>query len=588
MKTNNMQSELIEINYVKLFLLLAFLNLSSQGLFANYVEMKPLRDTISSSSPRPVLSKDPVSVPLIAWGGDIQTILANGNSSLTQPGSVFANNGLNIRLFREDVFPNQVKQVLDGKTPFLRGTMGMINSAVEQLDLTVIYQLTWSAGGDALVVRENIKNPHDLKGKTIAIQAYGPHVDYLVAVLKTVGLSIDDVKIKWVPDLLELDQNSFSPATALVEDPSVDAAMVIIPDALALTSGGNVGNGAEGSVRGARILFSTKTASRVIADVYAVRTDFLESNRDFVKRFVKSLLQAEEQLKTLVKNQDNKRVEYENLMRASAKLLLDDSNALDDIAGMYLDAEFSGFSGNVKFFADPQYPRNFNNLTREIQNTFITMGLLEKQNSLLEAGWNYQSMSSGLKNTEGNMTSRFDQDKVSAVISQRQQSDNMEDGELFSFEIYFKPNQNSFPADLYQKEFDKVIDLASVYAGALLTVEGHSDPMGYLRKKKAGADLLILNRIKQSARNLSYNRANAVRESLISYAESKNLVMDPSQFGVVGHGIMKPNTSGASYDASGDLSLRSAPQSKEEWNRTRRVVFRLIQIEAEADVFMPL
>jgi len=67
--------------------------------------------------------------------------------------------------------------------------------------MRVIYQLSWSAGGDALVVSSKIKKPSDLKGKTIAVQAYGPHVDYLAKVLTDAGLSVKDVKIKWTKDL---------------------------------------------------------------------------------------------------------------------------------------------------------------------------------------------------------------------------------------------------------------------------------------------------------------------------------------------------------------------------------------------------
>src|ERR671918_714742 len=43
----------------------------------------------------------------------------------------------------------------------------------------VIYQLTWSSGGDALVVKSGVRFAKELKGKTVAVQAYGPHVDYL-------------------------------------------------------------------------------------------------------------------------------------------------------------------------------------------------------------------------------------------------------------------------------------------------------------------------------------------------------------------------------------------------------------------------
>ena len=62
----------------------------------------------------------------------------------------------------------------------------------------------------------------------------------------------------------------------------------------------------------------------------------------------------------------------------------------------------------------------------------------------------------------------------------------MDQGELFSFEIFFQPNQNTFSADLYKEAFSKVIGLSSTYGGALITVEGHSDPMGFLRDKKDG------------------------------------------------------------------------------------------------------
>ena len=81
---------------------------------------------------------------------------------------------------------------------------------------------------------------------------------------------------------------------------SIDAVMCIIaPDGLMLTAGGKVGTGAEGSVKGAKILLTTKTASRVIADVYAVRKDYLDANRDKVQRFVHALMKGQEQLQDL-------------------------------------------------------------------------------------------------------------------------------------------------------------------------------------------------------------------------------------------------------------------------------------------------
>lgn len=565
--------------------------LSSLQAF-DYVNSPPLSQVVKAK-PQPWKqdAQKTIRVPLIAWGGDIQTILANGNNARTQKGSLFEKNGLSLKLFREDTFSKQVEAYLKGETPFLRGTMGMINLASEVTqnnpgtEMIVIYQLTWSAGGDALVVKNSIQSPRDLKGKTIAVQAYGPHVDYLTTVLQSVGLSISDVKLRWTPDLFALGPKSLSPAVALEQDPQIDAAMVIIPDALALTSGGTVGTGAEGSVKGAEILLSTKTADRVISDVYAVRKDFYQKNPDFVDKFVVSLLQAEEKLRDMVKD---KSPDLKKTISASAKILLDDAGATEDMTGMYHDAEFAGWQGNVKFFNDPKNPRRMEALNKSIQKEFKTLGLISQATDIQGSPIDFNQFVDGLKYTSLQEAPRFNEEMVAAVVNKRAQQDTLQEGELYSFEIFFKPNQKDFSADLYRSEFDRVIELVYTYGGALLTIEGHSDPTSYLKQKKNKAPLMVRNRVKQAAKNLSFSRANSLKTNLIQYAESQGITLDPSQFGVIGHGVMKPNTSGASYDSDGDLSLASAPRTKAEWEATRRVVFRLIQVEAESEVFEPL
>ena len=92
-------------------------------------------------------------------------------------------------------------------------------------------------------------------------------------------------------------------------------------------------------------------------------------------------------------------------------------------------------------------------------------------------------------------TSKFNPD-VARIVAEKYSKTGKS---LFMFEIYFKPNQHSFSISDYQKEFNKVIDFSSTYGGALITVEGHSDPMGYLRKKKENANPLMLKRISATA-----------------------------------------------------------------------------------------
>jgi outer membrane protein OmpA-like peptidoglycan-associated protein len=76
-------------------------------------------------------------------------------------------------------------------------------------------------------------------------------------------------------------------------------------------------------------------------------------------------------------------------------------------------------------------------------------------------------------------------------------------------------------------------------------------------------------------------RANAVRDEIVKYAKSKSIVLDESQFATVGHGFLSPKTGMCGKDPC-------APKTEAEWRNNMRVEFRIIQIEAESDVFKPL
>ena len=558
---------------------------SSHVMAIKYVDSTPLKDRVNISVQSCGVSKT-TQVPLITWSGDEATILANGGGVKTSNGSIFGKQGLDLKLVREDVLSKQVESYLRCDSPYLRGTMGMINKAAEITDgdprtsAVTIFQKTWSTGGDALVAKSGINSIRDLKGKTIALNLDGPHEAALAKVLSSAGMTLKDVNIVYTKHLVGFDDNT--PTLAFYEDSSVDAAWVIIPDALALTSNGTVGTGGEDSVKGAKILFSTKSAQKIIADVYAVRADYLESNRDEVMHFVHGLMQAQERLIEIVANKDGvSSAAYKQIMTQSADILLDSSAKVADAMDMYYDATFVGFPGNVEFFGNPNNPRNFDSLNDEIQTAFLAAGIISKKVALTHAKWDYNLLKTGLKNTANVVVPKFDTAAVTAVITKKQQQGSLSEGELYSFEVYFKPNQNSFPASQYEVAFRKLIDLSSTYGGALITVEGHSDPLGYLKKIKQGETKLVLSRVRQSAKNLSLTRSNAARDSIIKFAKANGVILDSSQFAIVGHGFEEPTTGMCGVNPC-------APKTEQEWKNNMRVVFRIIQVEAEAAVFSPI
>jgi hypothetical protein len=114
----------------------------------DYIQIAPMNQIVKGTVGN-VRDSDSTVVPMITWGGDIATIYGNGNTTLTAKDSILGQLGLNVRLIRQDVFANQINQYLSGETPYLRGTLGMLNQASDVLNQdprtrpVIIYQLTW-------------------------------------------------------------------------------------------------------------------------------------------------------------------------------------------------------------------------------------------------------------------------------------------------------------------------------------------------------------------------------------------------------------------------------------------------------------
>lgn len=372
------------------FSLLATYSLSSIAA-PGYIDPEPMAQQIKTSVGE-VDSSSPTQVPIITWGGELVSIFANGNSLTTQENSLMAQAGLNIKLVKQDVFQEQVKDYMSGRSPYLRCTIGMCNQALDIINAdprtrpVIIHQLTWSRGGDTLVAKGKAMQVKDLKGKTIAVQAYGPHVDFMTTVLEQAGLSTNDVTLKWLP---ELTLHPDSPPQALTE-PDIDAAFMIIPDAFPITSGRRVGTGEKDSIAGARMIISTMYARRIIADVYMVRSDYLEQYPQEVKKFVGALTRAGQQVPKLMKDLSSD--EKMQLVSAAGDILLGDKEAIPDIEEMFYDAQFVTVEDNINFLQNADYPHNADVLNKRVQQSFNELGLISTQADIQKAQWNYSEL----------------------------------------------------------------------------------------------------------------------------------------------------------------------------------------------------
>lgn len=553
------------------------------ALAMDYVDGDPLVEQMNPSV-QDCRSSDSLTLPMRTSGVDTVVLSANDYQMTPADDGEFAKNDLDVTLTLENDIREQLKDYLSCETPIMRGTQGMLNAVADLTEndprtrQVAFYQHGFSNGADAIVVRQGINGAEDLSGKTIVTQAYGPHLSYLARILADGESDAKESGQPWqAPTILYTeDQVGFTgntPAKAFAEDSSVDAVFVTSADARILTSGGKVGTGAEGSVKGASIMLSTKSANRLISEVFVVRADYLEKSRDQLSRLTKAMFSAEE---TVRENVVKQVVDWESV----GEYLLGDSGAEKEAQEMWRDVETVGVQGNIDWANDSK-PRSYKSINDEIQSALVASGMMSSAYAIAKADWDYGNFSGNVFDQRRASLPSFDNNKASSVVSDMKQSGDLEKNALMEFEINFVANQKGFKVKDYRTEFDKVLELAATYGGAVITVEGHSDPLKYLKQKHNGASVSRLRSIQQSAKTLSMSRALEVRNVVLDYAEERDQTMDESQFVTMGHGLTEPKTGMCGGDPC-------PPKTEAEWLSNMRVTFRIVNVEAEASTFTPI
>ncbi|MDA7680735.1 ABC transporter substrate-binding protein, partial [bacterium] len=439
-------------------------------------------DLVGSAPVKAVSSSKTLQVPYITWGGDMATFHGNGGLK-TKSGSIFQKQGLDLNLVPGDDFTGQVRDYMSGKSPFLRGTFRMMGMASEVIGSdprtkgVVILQMTWSAG-DHMVSRGPIKTVADLKGKTVTLQQGGPHVGMLDDILKTANLTWDDITVKWAKDLTGTPN---SPAEIFKKDNNVDACFAITPDMIGLCGGlGNEGTGAEGTVRGAKVLVSTAELSRSIADVYVCRKDFYDANKALITKFVAGYLKSTEEVLELKSQfEATGSRPFEALLQTTQDIYGKDTiPVLEEAHGLISDSSFVGYPGNVVFFTEAGNLSGFEAFQKSALDLAVNRGYAKERMGLFPSGFNYQSgdFTNYLTKTDIKRGERFRAEAVRNEIEMLSSGDELDDRTILSFTISFEPNQNAFSAVQYGAEFQRVMETAERFGNAVVAIRGHADP----------------------------------------------------------------------------------------------------------------
>lgn len=372
----------------------------------------------------------------------------------------------------------------------------------------VYQQVDWSSGGDGIVARENIKTVADLRGKRVALAQNSPSHYFLLNMLVQGGVQPGEVKMDFTGD-------AFQAAAAFNGNKDIAAAVSWAPDIYKLAD-----------VKGNRLLVTTGTANKLIADVWFARADFAKDHGDLCEGIVRGIFDGMAALKD-----DANKQKVAELMAEGYGL------KPADALGMLGDAHSTNWAENYQFFMNQNNPTNFARVwnqayylyraIRQVRNPQVSYDQVMDFSVIAKLG------------QEEKYKNQKDESVVQFVPKTTMEVEGAEQVLTNTVVIHFFPNswdlRKTITKDqdgktvetLYDPKVDYVIEeigkLAGQFGNARIIIEGHTD--GSMKGKIPD----------EMTKELSLNRANAVKEAVV-----QKFNLDQNKFNVVGKGWDSP------------------------------------------------
>jgi ABC-type nitrate/sulfonate/bicarbonate transport system substrate-binding protein/outer membrane protein OmpA-like peptidoglycan-associated protein len=373
----------------------------------------------------------------------------------------------------------------------------------------IFQQVDWSNGGDGIVVREDIKQVSDLRGKTITLAQNSPSHYFALNMLVAGGVQPHEVNFKFTGD-------AFQAAALFASDKSISACVSWAPDIYKLAES-----------KGNRMLVDTATANRMIADVWFARADFAKDHPGIIEGLVRGIFDSMDELS----DQEAK--------KKGAQLMADVYNIpATETIEMFADAYSTRWGDNYQFFVNSNYLANFERVWNNAYYLYGNIRVLKKPRVKFSKVVDY----SVIKKL-GEEDQYAQQVVQSAVFAPRR----IDEGEVAekafltaTHYIHFFPNSSEVSKTItrkvdgkdveeqYDPNIDFVLDKIGEQIGQFelsrVVIEGHADGS---MKGQVDEDLVL---------ELSQNRANAVSRALVDRFEQ----LDPNRFQSVGVGWRRP------------------------------------------------
>jgi outer membrane protein OmpA-like peptidoglycan-associated protein len=311
-------------------------------------------------------------------------------------------------------------------------------------------------------------------------------------------------------------QDAFQAAAAFNADRSIAACVSWAPDIYNLEK-----------VKGNRLMVTTATANKLIADVWFARADFAKDNPDIMEGLARGIFDGMIDLKV----QENKQ-KVAKLMAAGYSI------PEQDALGMLGDAHSTNYAENREFFLNQNNPTNF-------ERTWTTAYFLYKKINVVTEQTPFDQVMDFTVLQKLASEAKYSSQKNEYDIQFAPQSAGTIQGEkdeilTKTIVIHFFPNSWDLQkkvtrtvdgkevVELYDPNVSFVIEevgkLAGQFGAARIVIEGHADSSMRGQVEKG------------LVQELSLNRANAVKEGLLRKFPS----LQPNQFATAGIGWDRP------------------------------------------------
>lgn len=393
---------------------------------------------------------------------------------------------------------------------FLEGLTDRTGTPKDSRVMPRVYQqVDFSNGGDGIVVREGIRTVRDLAGKKIALAQNSPSQFFALNMLVAGGLQPQDVEMVFTED-------AFQAAAAFNSQKDIAAAVSWAPDIYNLAK-----------AKGNRMLVTTQTANRLIADVWFARADFAQDHPDKIEAIVRGIFDSMETLKT-----EQGKARAAELMSAGYNI------PATDTLGMLGDAHATNWAENYQFFINRNNPANFERIWKQSYNLYRRVGAISNPPVPFDQVMDFsviQKLGQEPKYAET-------RDEYSKPLPPKRLADiRAENDEILTntVVIHFFPNSWDLRKKIVRKidgkeveepydasvdlVLDEVAALAKQFGAARIVIEGHTDSS---MKGRIPSEVV---------KELSFRRANAVKEALVEKFD-----FDEGRFAVDGVGWDRP------------------------------------------------